>query len=117
MICTKCGRDLPESEFYVRRGKTSRRCKQCDKGASRDQYKRKKQAEGIEDRNIIQREKRCGTCIYRTMVNGHEPACFYIGVTGKRRPCPGDDPEGTRCAIYKKGKAIGEKSTWFGVGL
>lgn len=43
--------------------------------------------------------KKCGSCIYRTMINS-EPFCQYILITGKQRGCE----FGNKCQKYKRGK-------------
>ena len=58
-ICTKCGRDLPLTEYYSRGGgKLRSECKQCHSNYVKNQYaKRKNQAENIK---ISQGCQKCG---------------------------------------------------------
>ena len=49
--------------------------------------------------------KRCKTCVYRTMISGNLCACEYILHELKRRPCP----SGAECTVYKRGTPLGAR--------
>lgn len=110
--CTKCGRLLPETEFY-KVSNTERlkpTCKECDKKYAKAYYAMRKRAEvprkpRKEKKKKIKRPSsttaRCKSCIYRTtLTTDNDLACYYIVVTGKRRRCPAGD----KCKRYIKGR-------------
>lgn len=116
-ICTKCGRELPETEFYTctRTGKPKATCKDCDrayaaryyeKHRNHDARRRKKRKKRKEYVRKIKREPvntKCLTCAYRTTLStATDVACYYIVVTGKKRPCKA----GRGCTVYRKGNPL-----------
>lgn len=56
----------------------------------------------LENAKLADRSAKCRSCIYSTDTNigqdGHLTACYYIVITGKRRPCQ----PGERCTEYKE---------------
>lgn len=112
--CTKCGRLLPETEFYkvshTERLKPT--CKECDKEYARAYYaahariqgripRKKKEKKPRRRKKTSLTTERCKSCIYRTpLISGDDVACYYIAVTGKMRRSPAGD----KCRRYKEGK-------------
>ena len=94
--CTKCGRELPLSEFYYKKGKPTARCKDCLREETRNNYRHKK------THTIVKRGK-CSKCIYHTNIGEgmHEVACYYIRFTGQRRGCSVDE-----CDKYVEGEQL-----------
>ena len=100
--CTKCGRELPDEEFYMRRGKRAARCKDCMKDYQKKNYKRKKR-----EKKKTNGSRRCERCVYRTYIGESEQeiACYYIEHTGHRRGCPVEN-----CDKYVEGDALTKRS-------
>ena len=113
--CTKCGRLLPLTEFYLS-SKTHRpkpECQDCDRAYAKAYYartrkkKRRPVAKKPKTKTPVKKPKkidntRCKTCAYRTYLKTGEVCCYYIIITGRMRGCEG----GAKCTEYLKGKPL-----------
>ena len=78
MICTKCGKDRPETEFSLRSSRRAKRqyvCKTCKKAYSRDHYERNKA------KYIARAKKRNAEVRVRNkeIIRRAKVACLYCG--------------------------------------